>query len=81
MWYSRRREFRADEGGAKHAGTSSMISALQNQQRAQQPHHQPESNEAVGISGRQKPGGWKRLFMSHPPLSERIAALQGRGRS
>lgn len=77
MWFSRRREFRADQGGAKLAGTAGMISALQNLQRAHQPHDLPESVEAFGISGRQKSGGWKRLFMSHPPLSERIAALQG----
>jgi heat shock protein HtpX len=77
MWFSRRREFRADQGGAKLAGTSSMISALQTLQRAHEPHDLPESVEAFGISGRQKAGGWKRLFMSHPPLGERIAALQG----
>jgi heat shock protein HtpX len=80
MWFSRQREFRADQGGAKLAGTAGMISALQNLQRVHEPHGLPESIEAFGISGRQKVGGWKRLFMSHPPLSERIAALQTRAR-
>lgn len=75
MWFSRRREFRADAGGADLAGRGAMIAALQNLQRAQQPHDLPESIEAFGISGR-KAGGFKRLFMSHPPLSERIEALQ-----
>jgi heat shock protein HtpX len=76
MWFSRRREFRADEGGAKLAGRSSMISALQSLQRGQAPSDLPESIEALGISGRQGTAGLRRLFMSHPPLSERIAALQ-----
>jgi heat shock protein HtpX len=76
MWFSRRREFRADAGGAQLAGRSNMISALQSLQRMHQPHDLPESIEAFGISGRQKAGGLKRLFMSHPPLAERIAALQ-----
>lgn len=76
MWFSRRREFRADQGGAKLAGRSSMISALESLQRMHEPHDLPESIEAFGISGRQRKSGLKRLFMSHPPLSERIAALQ-----
>lgn len=76
MWFSRQREFRADSGGAKLAGRSNMISALKNLQRVHQPHDLPESIEAFGISGRQKTGGLKRLFMSHPPLEERIAALE-----
>ena len=76
MWFSRRREFRADEGGAKLAGRSSMVAALKSLQRMHEPHDLPESIEAFGISGRQKAGGLKRLFMSHPPLEERIAALE-----
>jgi len=76
MWFSRRREFRADAGGAKLAGKSSMINALRNLQRVHEPHDLPESIEAFGISGRQTTFGLKRLFMSHPPLEERIAALQ-----
>jgi len=76
MWFSRQREFRADAGGAKLAGKSSMINALRNLQRVHEPHDLPESIEAFGISGRQNRIGFKRLFMSHPPLEERIAALQ-----
>ncbi len=76
MWFSRQREFRADAGGAKLASRSNMISALRNLQRVHQPHDLPESIEAFGISGRQKSMGWKRLFMSHPPLEERIAVLE-----
>ena len=76
MWFSRQREFRADAGGAKLAGRSNMIAALQNLQRLHEPHDLPESIEAFGISGRQNKMGLKRLFMSHPPLEERIAALQ-----
>ena len=78
MWFSRQREFRADAGGAKLAGRTKMIAALQNLQRAHEPHDLPESVEAFGISGRQGKLGWKRLFMSHPPLAQRIAALQSR---
>lgn len=76
MWFSRQREFRADAGGAKLAGRSNMISALQALQRMHEPHDLPQSIEAFGISGRQRNAGWKRLFMSHPPLAERIAALE-----
>jgi heat shock protein HtpX len=76
MWFSRQREFRADAGGAELAGRSNMISALRNLQRMHEPHDLPESIEAFGISGRQKQAGLKRLFMSHPPLEERIAALE-----
>lgn len=76
MWFSRYREFRADVGGAKLAGRSNMISALRNLQRMHEPHDLPESIEAFGISGRQKKLGWQRLFMSHPPLEERIAVLE-----
>ena len=75
MWFSRRREFRADAGGAQLAGRGKMISALKSLQRAQQPNDLPDSMAAFGISG-QKRTGLKRLFMSHPPLSERIEALE-----
>jgi heat shock protein HtpX len=75
MWFSRRREFRADAGGASLAGRGKMIGALQALQRAHEPHDLPGEFAAFGISG--GPGsGMKRLFMSHPPLEERIAALQ-----
>jgi heat shock protein HtpX len=74
MWFSRRREFRADAGGAKLAGRESMIGALQTLQRSTQPAQLPEAMRAFGISGSRR--GLGRLFMSHPPLEERIAALQ-----
>jgi heat shock protein HtpX len=76
MWFSRQREFRADAGGAQLAGRESMIRALQSLQRAsQQPAQLPEAMQAFGISGG-RIGGFGRLFMSHPPIEERIAALQ-----
>jgi heat shock protein HtpX len=78
MWFSRRREFRADSGGAKLAGRDSMIGALQSLQRSTQPAHLPEAMRAFGISGG-RVGRFGRLFMSHPPLEERIAALQRGG--
>ena len=75
MWFSRRREFRADAGGASLAGRGKMIGALQALQRAHEPHDLPGEFAAFGISGGLG-GGMKKLFMSHPPLEERIAALQ-----
>jgi heat shock protein HtpX len=78
MWFSRRREFRADAGGAQLAGTSSMIGALERlklEQQRRQPAGLPAQIAAFGISAG-VPHGFKRLFMSHPPLDQRIAALQ-----
>ncbi len=77
MWFSRQREFRADGGGARLAGRENMISALQALGRGQGASL-PDKMAAFGISGR-RGEGFKRLFMSHPPLEERIAALQGAG--
>ncbi len=75
MWFSRQREFRADAGGAKLAGRDSMIRALESLRRSTEPAQLPEAMRAFGISsGRMR--GLGRLFMSHPPLEERIAALQ-----
>ncbi len=74
MWVSRRREFRADAGSAKLNGKRPMINALARLDR-RAPAQLPESLEAFGISGRHG-GGIKRLFMSHPPIPERIAALE-----
>ena len=73
-WYSRRREFRADRGGANLAGAGSMIGALQ---ALKQSHGEPmpPQMQAFGINTGSA-GGFMRLFMSHPPLDERIAALQ-----
>jgi heat shock protein HtpX len=73
-WYSRRREFRADRGGADLAGTGNMIDALQMLKRSQgQP--MPPQLQAFGINTGSS-GGIMQLFMSHPPLDERIAALK-----
>jgi heat shock protein HtpX len=74
-WFSRKREFRADSGGAYLAGAPSMIGALEALQRVHSPTDLPEKMQAFGIrSG--KPQGWQKLFMTHPPLEERIAALR-----
>jgi heat shock protein HtpX len=75
MWFSRRREFRADAGGASLAGRNKMIGALQALQRAHEPQDLPGEFAAFGISGGLR-AGLGRLFLSHPPLAERIAALQ-----
>lgn len=72
MWFSRRREFRADAGGAKLAGREKMIAALRALQRAHDAPELPGQLAAFGING----GGVSKLFMSHPPLAERIAALE-----
>ena len=77
MWFSRRREYRADAGGARLAGKASMIAALERLQQSVNQPHLPEQLEAFGISGGMG-RGLKRMFMSHPPLAERIAVLQGR---
>jgi heat shock protein HtpX len=78
MWFSRRREYRADAGGASLAGRGKMIGALQALQRQQNPHDLPGEFAAFGISGGLG-DGIKKLFMTHPPLQERIAALQAAG--
>ena len=75
MWFSRRREFRADAGGASLAGRDKMIGALQALQRAHEPHDLPGEFAAFGIAGGLG-SGLKQLFMTHPPLEQRIAALQ-----
>jgi heat shock protein HtpX len=79
MWFSRKREFRADEAGAQLAGTSAMIGALQRLRSEQGlPVHMPDTLNAFGINGGVKQG-LARMFMSHPPLEERIDALRRRG--
>jgi heat shock protein HtpX len=75
MWFSRQREFRADRGGATLAGRHKMIAALQRLKAAHEPAALPDQMAAFGIAGGIGQG-LKRLFMSHPPLEERIAALQ-----
>lgn len=73
-WFSRHREFRADHGGAQLAGRDGMIAALERLKTAHEPSALPDAMKAFGISGG---GRMMRLFMSHPPLEERIAALRG----
>jgi len=75
MYFSRMREFRADAGGAKLAGRNKMIAALQRLQALHDPSRLPDQLVAFGIPGGIAEG-MRKLFMSHPPLSERIAALQ-----
>jgi len=73
MWFSRQREFRADAGGANLAGRQKMIAALE---RLKVNHEQatlPEQMAAFGISGGKS---FAKLFMTHPPLDERIEALR-----
>ena len=73
MWVSRQREFRADAGSATLNGREPMIRALARLDRSQ-PSQLPESLEAFGISGGKR--SMAHWFMSHPPIPERIAALQ-----
>ncbi len=75
MWFSRWREFRADAGGASLAGRQKMIAALERLARSYGQTTLPDQVRAFGISGGVA-HGLKRLFMSHPPLAERIAALR-----
>jgi len=75
MWFSRQREFRADAGGAQLAGNHNMIGALRRLQQGQTQSQLPDHMAAFGISGGIG-GGIRKLFMSHPPLEERIAALE-----
>ena len=75
MWFSRRREYRADEGGANLAGAQKMIAALQRLQGDTQESQLDGQLVAFGISGKKAMAA---LFLSHPPLEERIAALQAR---
>lgn len=73
-WFSRRREYRADAGGADLAGKEKMIAALQRLQMASGEASLPDQMAAFGISGN---GSFMNLFRSHPPLEERIDALRG----
>ena len=78
MWFSRRREFRADDGGARLAGRQKMIAALERLAGNQGQSTLPAQVEAFGIAGGIGQG-MRKLFMSHPPLAERIAALRAAG--
>jgi len=75
MWFSRKREFRADAAGALLASPQAMVGALEALKRAHQPEGLPQQMAAFGINAG-VPGGIKRFFMSHPPLDERIDALK-----
>ena len=77
MYFSRVREFKADAGAAELAGSQKMIAALQRLQSIHQPSRLPEEMAAFGINGGFA-DGFKKLFLSHPPLEERIAALRSR---
>lgn len=74
MWFSRQREFRADQGGASLSGRRNMIAALE-RLASLHPQPLPAKMAAFGIAGGVG-DGLKRLFMTHPPLEERIAALR-----
>jgi len=75
FWFSRRREFRADAGGARLAGTPKMIAALERLKAGVAPEPLPDQLSAFGVSGATR-SGFAKLFMTHPPLEERIAALK-----
>jgi len=75
MWFSRQREYRADEGGSQLAGTHKMISALKALQRQQNEAELPDQLTAFGISGLKR-SQFGKLFLSHPPLEARIAHLE-----
>jgi heat shock protein HtpX len=74
LWFSRQREYRADAGGARLAGAPRMIAALEALKRFHGEGLPAKQLQAFGISGGD--AGWSKLFMSHPPLDERIAALR-----
>lgn len=76
-WYSRRREFRADHGGATLAGAANMIGALE-ALKLSHGEPMPPQMQAFGINTGEG-GGFSRLFASHPPLDQRIAALRALG--
>jgi heat shock protein HtpX len=80
MWFSRRREFRADEAGATLAGKQSMINALRRLQAEHElPDQTPAEMTAFAITeGRREGFSFASLFMSHPPLEVRIEALQNK---
>lgn len=76
MWFSRQREYKADAYAARLTRKEDMIGALQSLKREMGiPDQMPESLNAFGINSGKR-SGIKALFMTHPPLDERIAALQ-----
>ena len=75
FWFSRQREFRADAGSARLIGTPRPMIAALTRLGSMQPGALPQSIATAGVNGAR---GWAALFSSHPPIEERIAALQGR---
>ena len=75
MWFSRWREFHADAGGAELAGRGKMIAALERLRQLSEPSRLPSQMAAFGINGGLG-DGLRKLFMTHPPLEERIEALR-----
>jgi len=75
FYFSRQREFRADAGAAALSGRHKMVAALEKLQRSVNQPHLPEQMAAFGISGKRS-SGLKRLFMTHPPLEDRIERLR-----
>lgn len=78
MWFSRRREYRADEAGAELASPAGMVAALQHlKAETEVPNQMPDSLVAFGINQGMR-SGLQAMFSSHPPLEDRIQALQGK---
>lgn len=75
MWFSRKREFRADAGAAVIAGREKMIAALEKLRAQHLPSALPRQIAAFGISG-SRADGFRKLFATHPSLDDRIAALR-----
>lgn len=76
-WFSRLREYRADEAGARLAGTDAMVGALQRlKAESQMPDQMPDTLTAFAITTGQTRKLMEKLFASHPPLDERIRALK-----
>lgn len=75
MWFSRRREYKADEEGVYLAGRNKMICTLRRLQQVNDPQSLSDEMSAFGISGG-LPTGFKRIFMSHPHVEERIETLE-----
>jgi heat shock protein HtpX len=79
LWFSRRRELRADGGSADLLGPAPMIAALSRLKAVREPTELPDALRTFGIrGGEQAHGGIARLLLSHPPIDERIAALEAR---
>jgi heat shock protein HtpX len=76
-WFSRRREFRADRGAAEMMGNTRPMQQALARLGGLQPGELPQTVKTMGIAG--MPSGLMRLFSSHPPIEERIRALQASG--